>query len=101
MEQFNTTVKEALRHYVADSPREWDLHVGNLTSAYSTQIHCANRFAPFELTQSNPPQPLAVKPTAQDRQATTAASYRHRWQKNAYTVDAGSRQEDGEETTKI
>lgn len=78
--QCNITIVEVVRQYVANNLRERNLHTGILTYAYSTRTHWATRFAPLELTLSSSTQPLAVRPTAKDRQAITAIQNLHRWE---------------------
>ena len=58
-ERYNRTLLAALRHYVADSQRDWDEWLGPVTYAYNTQVHRSTGFAPFDLVLSRPPaQPL-------------------------------------------
>lgn len=71
---------KALRHYIADNLREWDLQTVKRTYAYNTQIHRATQNASFELSLSHPPQPLAVKVEMQEKQAITTTQYLHRCQ---------------------
>lgn len=73
VERFSRTINELLQHYVADSPREWDLLTRKLTYASDTQIYRAIGCAPYALTQSIPPQPLGVRPAVQDKQVITAS----------------------------
>lgn len=80
MEHFIRTIVEAWRPYIKDNPRDWDSHRGTLTYHCSKQIPLANGCAPFELKLSIPPQPPALRPTTQDKQAITATQYLHRMQ---------------------
>lgn len=80
VKQFNGTIIEALRHYVAKNPREWDLLTDTLTYAYNTKIHRATGCASLKLMLPSPSQPLAVRPNTQDRQAMTTTQYPLRWQ---------------------
>lgn len=61
VERINRTIIVALRYYITDNSKEWDLHTHTLTYAYNTQIRLATGCTPFELTLSNPSQPLAVR----------------------------------------
>ena len=62
VERYNRTILAALRTYVADHPRDWDLYTDALTYAYNCQPHTSTSIAPFELVLSKPPEPLALKP---------------------------------------
>ena len=62
VERYNRTILAALRTYVADHPRDWDLYTDALTYAYNCQPHTSTSVAPFELVLSKPPGPLALKP---------------------------------------
>ena len=62
VERYNRTILAALRTYVADHPRDWDLYTDALTFAYNCQPHSSTDVAPFDLVLSKPPGPLALKP---------------------------------------
>ena len=49
VERFNRTILAALRHYVADHPKNWDLFTDALTYAYNTQVLSSTGVAPFEV----------------------------------------------------
>ena len=60
VERFNRTIKAALRHYIGEHPKDWDLYTDVLTFAYNCQVHSSTNYAPFELVLSRPPAQLAV-----------------------------------------
>ena len=78
VERFNRTILAALRHFVADHPKEWDLFSDALTYAYNTQSHASTGLAPFELVLSKPPRALTMEelPTMEGE---PPSSYRQRW----------------------
>ena len=59
-ECFNRTLKAAIKSYLDDHPRDWDLYAPILTYAYNCQPHTTTSLAPFELVLSRPPPVLAV-----------------------------------------
>ncbi len=61
VERFNRTILDALRHYVADHPHDWDLFSDPVAFAYNTQVHRVTKFSPFELVLSRPPNSLAIQ----------------------------------------
>lgn len=81
VERFNRTMLAALRHYVADHPKEWDLFTDALTYAYNTQVHRTTKLAPFELVISRAPSSLSIQaqPTIED--CGSAAKFHTKWQK--------------------
>ena len=78
VERFNRTILAALRHYVGDHPKDWDLYSDALTYAYNTQAHGSIGVAPFELVLSRAPEAISieVQPTLDTETATTT---RLRW----------------------
>lgn len=48
-ERMNQTICSALRKFVSEHPREWDLYTDVVTYAYNTQCHEATGTAPFDL----------------------------------------------------
>lgn len=50
--KYNRITLAALRTYVADHPRDWDLKTEALTFAYSCQPHTSTSIAPFDLVLS-------------------------------------------------
>ena len=77
MERFNRTIKSAIRSYLTDHPKDWDLYTGALTFAYNCQPHSSTALAPFELILSRPPPPLALK--SQPRIGRGPIETRDRW----------------------
>ena len=77
MERFNRTILAALRAYVADHPRDWDLYSSALTYAYNTQPQTSTSIAPFELVLSKPPGPLAASIPRDETE--TPREYKHKW----------------------
>ena len=61
VERFNRNVLAALRLYVADHPKDWDLFTDALKYAYNSQVHRVTKVAPFELVLSRPPPPLGIQ----------------------------------------
>lgn len=61
VERFNRTLLAALRHYVADHPRDWDMFTAAVMFAYNTQTHTTTKIAPFELVLSKPPMPISIQ----------------------------------------
>lgn len=49
VERYNQTILEALRTYVSDHSRDWNLYTDDLTYAYTCQLHTSTIVAPFEL----------------------------------------------------
>ena len=61
IERFNRTILAAIRHYVADHPKDWDLFTDALTFAYNTQVHTSTGCTPFELVLARPPASLSME----------------------------------------
>lgn len=61
VERYNRTLKAAIRSYLNDHPKDWDLYTSSLTYAYNCVPHTATASAPFELVLSRPPPPLALE----------------------------------------
>ena len=78
VERFNRTVLQALRHYVADHPKDWDLFTDALTYAYNTQVHNSTGCTPFELVLSKPPSSLALEALPTLKGEPTSV-YHERW----------------------
>ena len=78
VERYNSTIVRAMRHYIADHPKNWDLYAETLTFAYNRQPHTSTGIAPFELVVSNPPGPPGMAPDP-TRLAVPPAEYRLRW----------------------
>ena len=79
VERFNRTILSALRHYVAEHPRDWDLFSDALTYAYNTQAHASTMLAPFELVLSRPPPAISIESRPTMDAADDAYTYRERW----------------------
>jgi len=60
-ERYNRTLVSALRKFVADHPRSWDMWIDVVTHAYNTQVHTSTGVAPFELVTSRPPPTMWVE----------------------------------------
>ena len=59
--RFNRTLTSALRKYVGDHPKDWDLFSDAVTYAYNTQVHRTTNIAPFELVLARAPRSLALQ----------------------------------------
>ena len=79
-ERFNRTILAALRHYVADHPRDWDLFTGAITFAYNSQVHRTTNLAPFELVLARAPKSLAVQAQPVLEEFNSARQYHLKWQ---------------------
>ena len=79
VERFNKTIVAALRHYVGEHPRDWDLFTDALTYAYNTQVHRGTGLSPFELVLSRVPPPLAVEAEPTIEQSGSAAQFHTKW----------------------
>ena len=75
VERFNRTIINALRHYVADQPKDWDLFTDALTFAYNTQVHSSTGVSPFELVLSRRPPTLSLQAEPDIDAARTAREY--------------------------
>ena len=62
VERYNRKILSALRTYVADHGKDWDLYTDVLTYAYNCLPNTSTDVAPFKLVLSKPPGPLALKP---------------------------------------
>lgn len=80
VERFHRTIIAALRHYVSDHPKEWDLFTDALTYAYNTQIHRATKYAPFELVLARPPRTLSLQAQPTVSLNETPGQFHLRWQ---------------------
>ena len=78
VERFNRTVLAALRHYVADHPKEWDLFSDAVTYAYNTQTHASTGLSPFQLVLSKTPRALAMEELPKLR-GENPSLYHRRW----------------------
>ena len=60
-ERMNLTICGALRKFVQDHPRTWDLLTDTITYSYNTLCHESTGLSPFELVLSRPPPPWHVQ----------------------------------------
>ena len=81
VERFNRTILAALRHYVADHPKDGDLFTNALTYAYNTQTHRGTKSSPFELVLSRPPSPLALQSQPAISQLSKSAHSHSKWKR--------------------
>ena len=79
VERFNRTILAALRHYIDDHPKDWDLFTDALTFAYNTQPHRSTNLAPFELVLSRPPVPLSLKCKPAVEEIPTGSQFATKW----------------------
>ena len=79
VERFNRTILAALRHYISDHPKDWDLFTDALTFAYNTQVHTSTDCTPFELVLARPPIHLSMEAKPDLPEAVNHAEYRERW----------------------
>ena len=77
VERFNRTIVSAIRAYIGEHPRDWDLYTNAITYAYNCQPQESTAIAPFDLVLSNPPGPLALE--AQPSQPTSAKDFKSKW----------------------
>ena len=79
VERFNRSIINALRHYVADHPKEWDLFTDALTFAYNTQVHSTTGLSPFELVLSSRPPTLSLQAEPDVSSPVSAKEYHVKW----------------------
>ena len=77
VERFNRTILSALRAYIQDHPKDWDLHSDAITFAYNCQPQTSTSLAPFELVLSRPPGPIALK--GQPSEPMGTSSFKEKW----------------------
>ena len=77
VERFNRTIVSALRAYIGDHPRDWDMYTNGITYAYNCQPQTSTNFAPFDLVLSKPPGPIALQ--AKPSEPTTARNFQAKW----------------------
>lgn len=61
VERCNRTIFSALRYYVAECLRNWDLFGDALTFGYNAQTYPSARYARFELMLSRAPETVAMQ----------------------------------------
>ena len=54
-EKLNRTILSALRKYVGEHPKDWDLYAESVTYAYNNSVHQAIDCKPFDLVISRKP----------------------------------------------
>ena len=79
VERFNRTILAALRAYIHDHPKDWDLYTSALTYAYNTQPQTSTSMAPFDLVLSKPPGPLAA--ALPSTAYNGPLDFKHKWKK--------------------
>ena len=79
VERFNRTIINALRHCIADRPKEWDLFTDALTFAYNTQVHSTTGLSPFELVLPRRPPTLSLQAEPDVSSAVSAKEYHVKW----------------------
>ena len=60
-ERYNRTIISALRKYVAEHPKSWDLYVNGITFAYNCAVHETTQTSPFSLVLSEAPGLLSIE----------------------------------------
>ena len=80
VERFNRTLTSALRKYVGDHPKDWDLFSDVVTFAYNTQVHRTTKIAPFELVLARAPRSLALHAQPKLKEFSLSRSYYLKWQ---------------------
>ncbi|CDF38512.1 unnamed protein product [Chondrus crispus] len=80
VEGFNRTLTSALRKYVGEHPKDWDLFSDAVTLSYNTQVHRTTNITPFELVLARAPRSIAlqVQPTLENFSSSRA--YYMKWQ---------------------
>ena len=79
VERFNRTMLNALRSYVADHPKDWDLYTDAITYAYNTQVHRDTSLSPFELVLSRIPPPVSIEAEPTVSAYPSPGQYRDAW----------------------
>jgi len=77
VERFNRTIVSAIRAYIGDHPRDWDLFTPSITYAYNCQPQTSTAYAPFELVLSKAPGPIALQ--AERSEPSTVRGYKAKW----------------------
>ena len=81
VERFNRTILAALRHYLDDHPKDWDLFTDALTYAYNTQVHSSTNASPFELVLARKPRHLAMNVNPELEELSTGPFDKMAWLK--------------------
>ena len=80
VERFNRTLTSALRKYVGEHPKDWDLFSDAVTYAYNTQVHPTTNIAPFELVLARAPGSLALQAEPKLETFSSSRAYYLKWQ---------------------
>ena len=80
VERFNRTLTSALRKYVGEHPKEWDLFSDAVTFAYYTQVHRTTNIAPFELVLARAPSSIALQAQPHLEHFGSSKAYYLKWQ---------------------
>ena len=80
VERFNRTLTSALRKYVGEHPKDWDLFSDAVTFAYNTQVHRTTNIAPFELVLARAPRNIALQAQPHLEQFGSSRAYYLKWQ---------------------
>ena len=80
VERFNRTLTSALRKYVGEHLKDWDLFSDAITFAYNTQVHRTTNMAPFQLVLARAPR--SIEPQAQPKleEFSSSRDYHLKWQ---------------------
>ena len=89
VERFNRTILSALRTYIADHPKDWDLYTDAITYAYNCKPQTSTSVAQFDLVLSRPPPEIATK--AEHSEPQTAADFKNKWNANLQQTLATAR----------
>lgn len=79
VEVYNRTILAALRTYVVDDSRDWDLYTDEPTYMYNYRPHMLTSVAPLELVLSKPLGPIALKtmPLREELQGDFKREWKH------------------------
>ncbi len=84
MDRFNRKIRSAIRAYLADHPRDWDLYTDALMVAGNTQVHSTTGHRPFYLVLSRPQKtcqrkqsPKRISPLTKQREWCSWNAWNH------------------------
>jgi hypothetical protein len=69
-EQYNRTILDYLRGYVAARKDDWDYYTSAVTFAYNCRVHSSLGMPPFEIALSRPPPSLSLKALPRTEEVT-------------------------------
>ena len=92
VERYNRTLLSAIRTYVSDHPKDWDLFTDVITYSYNTQVHRVTSCTPFELVLSRPPSSLVLAPEPGGTIGEAPKSYLQRWKVWLHNLVSSARQ---------